>query len=176
VITYLEPKLLISWKGYESSGSSFVFRSGLDGDASYFHGILQAAIAPCPVGCCYARPLSELIFPAVLPLAIFGPLAVRQVQSSRFSVGRQLLFLTTPYIVSLILFPQSVSIHPYLYDHLLVIPVVVTGLMAMLSAAVERRLKGAVLLAFLLLAGGLLMANLVAIAQGLARAIPILTH
>ncbi len=175
VATYLEPWLLISWKGYQSQGSSFLFRSGLDGDTSYFSGILQAAVAPCPVGCCYRRPLSDLLFPAVLPLAIFGPLAHRHAQSPTFSVLRQLLFLTTPYLVSLILFPQSVSVHPYLYDHLLVIPVVVTGLTAMLSRPIERCLTGAGLLAFLLLMGGILMANLIAIAQGLARAIAYFT-
>ena len=176
VITYLEPRLLIAWKGYQSTGSSFLFRSGLDGDRTYFSGILQAAIAPCPVGCCYARPLSDLLVPAVLPLAIFGPLALRQAPSSVFSIGRQLLFLATPYLVSLVFFPQSVSIHPYLYDHLIVIPVVVTGLVALLSAPVERRLTGAALLVFLLLTSGILMANLLKITHGLARALAILTH
>jgi hypothetical protein len=176
VMAYLEPRLLIWWKGYHSQASSFLFRSGLDGDTSYFTGILQAAVAPCPIGCCYSRTLSELLFPAILPLAIFGPLALRHAQSPAISVGRQLLFLTTPYLVSLILFPQSLSVHPYLYDHLFVIPVVVTGLVAMLSAPIERRLTGAVLLAFLLLVGGILMGNLIAMAQGLARAVAYFTH
>jgi hypothetical protein len=176
VVVYLEPQFLIARKGYATSGSSFLFRSGLDGDTTYFHGILQAVIAPCPLLCCYARPLSELLFPAVLPLAIFGPLAVRHSRSSALSLGRQLLFLTTPYLISLVFFPQSVSIHPYLYDHLLIIPIVVTGLTAMLSAPVEQRLTGGVFLVFLLFTGGILMANLIAIAQGLARALPSFAH
>jgi hypothetical protein len=175
-IAYLEPRLLILWKGYHPQESSFLFRSGLDGDTTYFTGLLQASLAPCPVNCCYGRTLYELLFPPVLPLAIFGPVALRDAQSSQFSVGRAFLFLTTPYLTSVILFPQSVSVHPYLYDHLLVIPVVVTGLMAMLSPPIERRLTGPVFLAFLLAVSAILMSNLIGIAQGLARAVAYFTH
>jgi len=175
-VTYLTPRLLIEWKGYHSQASTFLFRSGLDGDTRYFSGILQAVLAPCPVGCCYSRPLSDLIFPAFVPLAIFGPLALREARAATFSIVRQVVFLTTLYFASLILFPQSVSVHPYMYDHLLLIPIVVTGAMAMLTAPVERRLTGAGLLAFLLFAGGIIMANLIAIAQGLARAVAYFTQ
>jgi hypothetical protein len=168
---YFEPRLLIRWKGYQTQESSFIFRSGLDGDTQYFTSLLQAALMPCPVNCCYGRTLSELLFPAIVPLIAFGLLAARQAPSSIPSIGKTLLFLATPYVLSVILFPQSVSVHPYLYDHLLVIPLVVTGLMAMLSAPVEQRLTGAGLLMFLLLVGATLMSNLIANAQGLARAI-----
>jgi hypothetical protein len=169
-VAYLEPRLLIWWKGYQSQESSFLFRSGLDGDTSYFSGLLQAAVAPCPTNCCYGRTVSELLFPAILPLAAFGPLTLRHAASTATSVWRAFLFLATPYLVSVILFPQSVSVHPYLYDHLFVIAAVVAGLMAMLSAPIERRLTGAGLLAFLLLVSAILMSNLIGIAQGLARA------
>lgn len=172
---YVEPRLLIWSKGYQSQESSFLFRSGLDGDTRYFSNLLQAAVAPCPLNCCYPRTLSELFFPAILPLAVFGPLTLRQAPSSS-SAWRALLFLATPYLVSLILFPQSVSVHPYLYDHLLLIPVVVAGLMAMVNAPIERRLSGAGLLLFLLLVGAILMSNLVATAQGLARAVQYFTQ
>ena len=89
VTVYLEPRLLMWWKGYDPQASSFLFRSGLDGDTSFFSGIVQAAVAPCPVGCCYSRTLSELLFPAILPLAIFGPLAYRYAHTPSFSLGRQ---------------------------------------------------------------------------------------
>ena len=176
VLSYIEPRLLISLKGYRSQESSFLFRSGLDGDTRYFSSLIQAAVAPCPISCCYLRTLSDLLFPALLPLAVFGALTIRREHPSAPSIGRALLFLTTPYLVSLILFPQSVSVHPYLYDHLLIIPVVVTGLLAMLAAPVQRRLTGAGLLLFLLFVAGILMSNLIAITQGLARAIAYFTH
>jgi hypothetical protein len=170
VVSYLDPRLLIAWKGYHAQESSFLFRSGLDGDTRYFSGILQAAIAPCPTNCCYARTLSDLVWPAVLPLAIFGPLTIWRGPRTDFSVGRTFLFLASPYLLSLILFPQSVSVHPYLYDHMFLIPVVVTGVLAMLSVASDARPGSTALLATLLLVAAILMSNLIGIAQGLARA------
>ena len=174
-ISYLEPRLLIRWNGYHPEQSSFLFRSGLDGDTRYFSGLFQAVVAPCPLLCCYTRSLSDLLVPTVIPLAIFAPLVWWWSSSEGASIGRVFLFLITPYLMSVILFPQSVSIHPYLYDHWFIIPVVVSGLVAMLSRTVEDRLQGARLLGFLLFTGAVLMANLLGIAQGLARAIAFFT-
>jgi hypothetical protein len=174
-LSYLDPRLLISWKGYQAQGSSFLFRSGLDGDTRYFSGLLQAAIAPCPTNCCYARTLSDLLWPAAVPLAIFGPFTLRPNRTSDFSAVRTILFLATPYLVALIAFPQSVSVHPYLYDHLLLIPIVVTGVLAMLDVSRELRVGSAGLLALLLVVSAVLMSNLIGIAQGLARAIAYFT-
>ena len=174
-ISYVEPRVLIRWYGYRSQQSSLIFRSGLDGDTRYFSGLFQAAVAPCPVGCCYARALSDLLFPTVVPLAVFGPLVWWWSRSEGGAVGRTFLFLITPYLMSVIFFPQSVSIHPYLYDHWFIVPVVVSGLVAMLSPAVEERLNGAGLLMFLLFTAAILMSNLLGVVQGLARAIAFFT-
>lgn len=174
-ISYLEPRILIRLYGYHPLQSSLIFRSGLDGDTRYFSGLLQAAVAPCPTLCCYARSLSDLIVPSVVPLAVLGPLVWWWSPSQGRAVGRAFLFLITPYLMSLIFFPQSVSIHPYLYDHWFIIPVVVAGLMAMLSVAVVDRLKGAALLTFLLFTSAMLMSNLLGVVQGLARAIAFFT-
>ena len=174
-LSYLDPRLLISLKGYHAQESSFLFRSGLDGDTRYFSGLLQAAIAPCPTNCCYPRTFSHLLWPAAVPLVIFGPLTLRSGRTGAFSVVRTVLFLATPYLLSLILFPQSVSVHPYLYDHLLVIPIVVTGVLAMLSVSREARPGSAALLALLLVVSAVVMSNLIGIAQGLARAIAYFT-
>jgi len=62
-------------------------------------------------------------------------------------------------------FPQSVSIHPYLYDHLILAPAVVLGGWCMLSEPVQRYVRGGGLLVFLMAAAGLLMSNLLALAQ-----------
>jgi len=169
--SYIEPRLLIRWAGYHPKESSLIFRSGLDGDTRYFSGLFQAVVSPCPIGCCYARPLSDLLVPSLIPLAVLAPLLWRWSPSQGASVVRATVFLITPYLMSVMLFPQSVSIHPYQYDHWLFIPVVVSGLMAMLSPAVEDRLRGVGLLGFLLFVGAILMSNLLGIAQGLARAI-----
>ncbi len=173
--SYLEVRAVIRWYGYQPLQSSLIFRSGLDGDTRYFSGLLQAAAAPCPTLCCYARSLSDLLVPAVIPLAVLGPLVWWWSPSQGRAVGRVFLFLVTPYLMSLIFFPQSVSIHPYLYDHWLIIPAVVSGMMAMLSPAVDERLNGAALLCFLLFAAAILMSNLLGVTQGMVRAIAFFT-
>ena len=168
VISYLVPRLLIAWKGYVGVSSSYMLRSGLDGDMRYFSNAVQAVFAPCSVGCCFTRTADELIWPAFVPLLLAAVLALRKELPRRLSIGHLLLFLTTPYWISLILFPQSVSIHPYLYDHLLLVPVIVAGSATVLMPEVETRLRGAALLTFALISGGLLMANLIALAQAAA--------
>ncbi len=170
LVVYATPWVLIRWKGYSPQSSSFLFRSGLDGDPRYFTNIVQAVVAPCSTSCCGGRTTAELVFPAFLLLGVLGLLwAIFDRRGFGLSAGRQLTFLCAPYLISLVLFPQSISIHPYLYDHLLLIPVILTGVMAGLTEAVQSRLKGAGLLAFLIFMAGLIMSNLISIAQGLAR-------
>ena len=168
VVSYLAPRILIALKGYVPVGSSYLFRSGLDGDTRYFSNMAQAVFASCPAGCCFPRQAGELIWPAFLPLVFAGAATRWRDSPGTISLGHLLLFLTTPYWMSVVLFPQSVSIHPYLYDHLLLIPVVLVGSAAMITPALQSRLHGAKLLVFLLLTGGLLMSNLIGIAQALA--------
>ena len=170
IAVYLPPWLLSAWRGYAPVGSSVLFRSGLDGDRQYFSNMVQSIVAPCPLVCCWGRTWVDLVYPALLPLVVFAPLARRAAPPVR--IGHLLLFLCTPYLVNVILFPQSVSIHPYLYDHFLLIPVIVTGAVAMLTPQVEGRLRGAALLGFLLFCGWVLMSNLVGIAQALSAMPP----
>ena len=170
VASYFIPWLLIAANDYRPVGSSYLLRSGLDGDTQYFSNIAQAAIAPCiRGGCCWPRPAWQLVWPAFVPLVVLAIATARAVHRPQMPWGHLLLFLTTPYFVSLVLFPQSVSIHPYLYDHMLILPVVVTASAMLLTPEVERRLeRGTGLLIFLLAAGALLMANLNGIAQSVA--------
>lgn len=172
IVSYTVPWLLIAMKGYQATGSTFLFRSGLDGDTRYFTGLAQAMFVPCPSGCCWARSASDLVVPAFVPLALFAVLGRHDPRTSPSSLARQLLFLTTPYFVSLIVFPQAISIHPYMYDHMLLIPVVITGAVAALSSSVEAGMTGTRLLATLLFLGGVISANLLGIVQGLARVSP----
>jgi hypothetical protein len=165
------PWTLTAWKGYHGLGSPFMLRSGLDGDTSCFHNIIQAVWSACPVNVCGTpRSFVTVLFPAFLPLAGFMMIAARTADADRFGgIGRALLFLATPYLVSLVFFPESIAVHPYLYDHLLIVPAVVVGAAAMTTDAVRLRLRGAALLGFLLFAAFLIMSNLTAIAQGLAH-------
>jgi hypothetical protein len=163
------PRLLVMWKGYHSLASTFVFRSGLDGDRTYFTNLLQAAWSPCPLNCCGPRPIQNVIWPAFLPLVFLWDARGGVEATALGGYGRWLLFLLTPYLVLLIAFPQSVSIHSYLYDHFVIIPIVMTGALAVSSSAFQARLAGTRLLAFLLISGAVIMSNLVALAQAFAR-------
>jgi hypothetical protein len=171
IVVMAVPWGLAAWKGYRGLGSSFLFRSGLDGSTTYFTSIAQAVWAACPLNCCGSpRPVMNLLFPAFVPLVAYLWPARGSVEVVRLGgFPRFLLFLAVPYAVSAIFFPQSVSIHPYLYDHLLIAPAVVGGVVAMTSTRVRERLRGPGLLVFLLLSAFVIMSNLIAIAQGVAR-------
>jgi hypothetical protein len=158
------PRLLAAWKGYTAVGSSLLVRSGLDGDTSYFTGLAQAIWSPTVAGC-YVRPPVDLLLPACVPLLALIPWIVRANDSSGRDAGRMLVFLATPYLCSLIFFAQSISVHPYLYDLLLLVPVVVTGLAVMLMEPVRQRLTGTMLLVGILFASALIMTNLISLAQ-----------
>lgn len=169
LISLLTPRLLIASNGYEAVGSSYLIRSGLDGDTRYFSNLFQAAVSPCiRGGCCWPRPIDQLAWPALVPLVVLPFAGFRTGFLAKVSFGHLLMFLTTPYFVSLVLFPQSVSIHPYLYDHMLLIPAAVFASSVMLTPGIQNRLRGPALLGFLLLSGALLMANLNGIAQSIA--------
>jgi hypothetical protein len=157
--------LLLAWtRGYEVSSSSFLFRSGLDGDTRYFQTALQAVTDP-------HRParIPGSLWPAFVPFLLAGAWAWRSAAGARRQFVRVSLFLLAPYVFSVALFPQSVSIHPNLYDPLLLLPVVLIGSAWMLRPSMQRRLSGPGALAGLLLATLLIMGNLVAIAQGMAQ-------
>lgn len=168
VVVAAAPRLLATWKGYSPVASTLIFRTGLDGDTTYFTNILQAVWAPTALGC-YVRPPFDFFFPSWLPLLALAPLVWRTGEAAETRPGRLLLFLATPYLCSLVLFPQSLSVHPYLYDLFLLMPIIVAALVMTLMEPVRRRLSGTALLAFLLVAAGLIMSNLIGVAQMLAK-------
>lgn len=166
VAAYALPVVLVAMKGYDSTSSSWLFRSGLDGDTRYFRNVVQAVVHPFA----NVRSWWSLLLPSCVPLALAGAQLARR-RSGRGRLWREAMFLLSPYLWSLALFPQAVSIHPYLYDMLLIVPVALMGATWMLERRVYRSLEGATLLAAVLVAALLLMANFIGIAQGL-RALP----
>jgi hypothetical protein len=163
------PRLLSAWKGYTSYSSSYLFRSGLDGSTQYFDNIFLAVWRGHALSC-YPRTPAELFLPMFLPLAAFGPWGFRSDHGAPVHPARLLLFLCTPYLCSLILFPQALSIHPYLYDLLLLIPIGAVGLVLPLTEPIRRRLAGPWLFAFMLFMSGLIMTNLIKLTQVIAAA------
>jgi hypothetical protein len=163
-IAHCVPAYLIMAKGYANTASTLAFRSGLDGDTAFFHDAVQAVFRPYWGD---ARTLLTLLVPAYLPVLACLVLTF----GDRRIVWRGWLsafaFLITPYLFSLVLFPQAVAIHPYLFDQLLFLPAAfIAGIWAM-TASVQRRLRGEVLLLAGLLMAGLLMSNLITVAQSM---------
>lgn len=163
------PRVLVALKGYETVSSPFLFRSGLDGDTRYFHDVAQAVLRPFYGG---SRTWWTMLFPTFVPVLIWLTWGTAGAGGARRRLGRALLLLTAPYWFSVAVFPQAVSIHPYLYDHLLFLPVALIGALWSVSPGVQRRLRGPAVLALLLVYLVLLMANLIAIAQGIRAALP----
>ena len=168
-VAMLVPRILVALKGYASASSPFLFRSGLDGDTRYFHDMAQAVMRPFYGG---ARTWWTMLFPAFVPVLAWLTWGTAGAASARRRLARSLLFLTCPYWFSLAVFPQSVSIHPYLYDQLLFLPAAFIGAVWALSPGVQRRVRGPAMLALLLIFAALLMTNLIAIAQGLRSTAP----
>jgi len=169
---YLLPWLLIRWNGYTPLGTSFLSRSGLDGDTRYFSNMVQAVLSPCR-SCCWSRPASDLLFPAFVPIAGFSALRGRRIWRSTIDLTRVLLFLLAPYLFSLVLFPQSISVHPYMYDHMLIIPITVVGIIVMFEWLGDTAANsGLAAFALILIGGGVVMSNLIGIAQALMRMPP----
>jgi hypothetical protein len=168
-VTYALPRILVAVKGYTVSDSPFIFRSGLDGDTRYFHDVVQAVFRPYWGN---ARSWTDFLFPAFIPLLFALPFIIVRRRSARYLLLSQLVFLVSPYFFSLALFPQSVSIHPYLYDQLLFLPVALTGAMYALTSPVQQRLRGPCVLIAALLALATIMANFIQIAQMVRKIVP----
>jgi hypothetical protein len=147
---------------YRDVGSSFLFRAGLDGDTSYYNNIWQAVIRPYAKSS--VRPWSGL-----LPAAVFCVIAFflggRRKQNKPPLDLMNSIFLFSPYLFSVVFFPQAVSIHPYLYDYLLVFPLAFLGIYGLFSPELQEKIEGPWLLLFFLYMTSFVVFNLTKIAQ-----------
>ena len=128
VVVFLQPIFTAKVLGFATNNSGWGFRSGLDGDTSYFKNVLQSIFSPYN-----PRPLQLLALPAGLLLAQLAYIAIRTRASGEDKVlpvgsNNPRLFyglLFSQYLISCLLWPQAVSIHPYLYDYMLLAPICV---------------------------------------------------
>ncbi|HYW73412.1 MAG TPA: hypothetical protein VE961_20485, partial [Pyrinomonadaceae bacterium] len=110
------PVLVARLAGLSTTGSGFLFRSGLDGSWVYMTSIWQAIFwphdaRPWPTGSfCLLGAVSAIFFHYFFK------------GRSRYRPLRQALFLLIPYATVAIFLPQLTSIHPYLTDVLLLVP------------------------------------------------------
>ena len=147
------------WTGV---GSSVPFRSGLDGDTQYFSSIAQAVLQPIDAA---SRPWRFLPLPLAAMATALGARAVSSSFGAR--VGRLLLVSWSPALVWLVLFPQMVSIHPYLFDFGVLLPPAFCLLFCLAQPELRQWLaaRRAMLLAVTIGLAALLMTNLLDLAR-----------
>ena len=126
IVIYLQPVLTAKILGFTSANSSWIHRAGLEGDVSSFNNVVNSVIKPF-----YPRPVYLLLVPICLLLAQLIVIKTKAFGAESDAIlaadsGNSALFfgvLFSQYLVIALLWPQSVSIHPYLYDFLLVAPI-----------------------------------------------------
>ena len=122
VVVYLQPVFVTKWLHMSSANSTWLFRSGLDGDTTYYGNFINSVLFPF-----FRRPLYLLLIPAALlaaqlwyrkHLAIAGETPDRTA-----TTDAAMPYVFSVYLLTLLFWPQAVSIHPYLYDAHLIAPI-----------------------------------------------------
>lgn len=162
LVSFLYPKIVIMALGYKDSASSFLFRSGLDGDMTYYSNIYQAVVNP------YAK---QLIRPwsSLLPALIFTNIVffLGRLKSQEKYLGSidNVIFLFSPYLFTIVFFPQATTIHPYLFDYILIFPLVFLGMCWSIGQTFQQKITGPKAYLFILFMSALVIYNLTKIAQ-----------
>jgi len=131
VAFYLPSPLISKALGFTSSNSGWLFRAGLDGDTTYFTNIVKSILDPQ-----FPRPIPTIAVPIlflVAQLAYFRmikrrePAGVARPEETSPLAGVRLFYylLFSQYMMTSLLWPQAIAIHPYLYDYLLMAPIFV---------------------------------------------------
>ncbi|OAI83806.1 MULTISPECIES: hypothetical protein [Pseudomonas] len=160
IMLYLQPVIVAKMLGFSSENSTWLFRSGLDGDMRFYGNFIDSVIAPQ-----FNRPWYMIAIPALLLVA---QLAYCRWQSgidvpatARAANPQGMLQVFSVYLLMLLFWPQAVSIHPYLYDSLLVGPIVAWTVINFAT----RQVFGRHVLIWLLLLAFLIQFNLTRISQ-----------
>jgi len=145
--------------GLSSSSSSWAFRSGLDGDTTYFQNVFQAVFAPY-----YPRKLLPIAIVFIITYMAYRLMNSKNKNTEKNDLDIKLLFfgLLSTYAITLLLWPQAVSIHPYLYDMFFIFPAYIAILLLCTSNANWNRIS--VFFMFLALCFGV-QSNLIFISQ-----------
>ena len=121
-LLFLVPHVVAKFLGFTSVSSSWGFRSGLDGDISYFSNAFCAIYSPYKT-----RSVSYIIWPLCLLLTqLLFIYQSEQIISNDNLLNARLFdskkffsIIFSGYVLTVLFWPQAVSIHPYLYDILL---------------------------------------------------------
>lgn len=122
VVIYLQPVIVAKLLHFKSENSTWVFRSGLDGDMRYYGNFFNSVLVPY-----FNRPAYFLLIPVVL--LVFQLWYRHQFEHRPDPVetggypDAMMPYLFSSYVMTLLFWPQAVAVHPYLYDALLVGPI-----------------------------------------------------
>ena len=156
------PYMMVKLGNFKGTGSPLSFRSGLDGDQRYFSNMIQAVLKPYDAS---GRQWHFLHLPII---AILASLAM--FPFSRFFAGkmlRQLFISWIPYFWMIVVFPQVVSVHPYLFDFNITFGSVFCMSFWLIQPEMDAVLESRPLLvlSILILFVGLLMTNYIDLAR-----------
>lgn len=122
VIVYLQPVVVAKLLHFTSENSTWLFRSGLDGDMQYYGNFINSVFVPY-----FNRPMYFVLIPAaLLLLQLWYRIRFAPQSNSTEETGypdAMMPYLFASYLLTLLFWPQAVAIHPYLYDPLLIGPV-----------------------------------------------------
>lgn len=113
-INYILPLAASKYLGLRSSASGYLYRSGLDGSNKYFDSILSV----------FYSPKSEQHTTSTILLIISVFILGKKLKNNSKFYFNQLIFLSIPVLITVLLFPQFSSIHMYFIEFLIVVPCV----------------------------------------------------
>jgi hypothetical protein len=125
IVVYLQPIIVSKLIGFTTTNSTWLFRSGLDGDMRYFGNLISAIF--CPID---ERPM-YIIFVALASAVVQMFILIfnkwPSLQKDEREINFKLFYacLAAPYLLTCLFWPQAISIHPYLYDYLMIGPAMV---------------------------------------------------
>jgi hypothetical protein len=161
-LSVVVPVLIVRWAGLTPTGSGFLFRSGLDGSREYMTSIFQAIFRPSDPR---PWPTGSYFLLGALSAIFFHYFFKGR---SRYRALPQALFLLIPYASFAIFLPQLTSIHPFLTDVLLLVPVTFLLSFWFLQKPFWEVLTARKYVAWLLFADFILMTNLLTL-SGMRR-------
>ena len=156
---YLYGKLAIRWAGLTDVASPLSLRSGLDGATARFQEHFQAIFSPTSMPRQWGLA-AFMLFPA-----LFIVWSWRRGCSSAFRSLDVVVLMFCQYLFWWIFFPQSVSIHPYAYDVLWMLPMVLLGVLTLAEREFHATLRGAGKVVAVAAVALFLMHNLINVAQ-----------
>lgn len=121
VMAYVGQSLIAKIKHFDLYGSSWAFRSGLDGKMTDFPHVIYAVLFPKIRS---ELRVETLFWPACFIFVILLFLSSK-IKDPTYRIVKGLFALTGVYLLNAALLPEAISLHPNSYDTLLVVPMFV---------------------------------------------------